>query len=365
MFSAKNLNPISRRTWNHLKVNGAEINAPFPSVTAPENIVLHAELSDEVTVLGRQNADLLIHTLPPLAKASVADEHTAWVSANYNSGFYLEIPAGVELTKTLHFTYELNKDDFLVDDTVIVSRRGSKAVIVFDYQSPEAAKAFHSGAFRAYVEAGASLHVVLVQRLADVSINIAGIGAQIEEAGQFEATLIEIGASETINGCIVSLNGKEAQTNINCLYLGDKNRSIDLNHELIFSGKKSVGRMNVRGVLLDESEKTYRGTLDFLRGASGADGAEEEFTTLLSPKVKNRSIPLLLCQEDNVAGQHATSIGKADEAKLFYLMSRGLSELEAKKLIIEASFRPILDKIPVQALQEEVLSFVRRRIEHV
>ena len=66
---------------------------------------------------------------------------------------------------------------------------------------------------------------------------------------------------------------------------------------------------------------------------------------LLDPTVKSISLPLLLCKEDNVVGNHAASAGQIDHNKLFYLMSRGFSEVEAKHIIVESMIRPIIDRI--------------------
>ncbi|MNV83713.1 FeS cluster assembly protein SufD [compost metagenome] len=121
--------------------------------------------------------------------------------------------------------------------------------------------------------------------------------------------------------------------------------------------------IETRGVLKDTSKKIFRGTLDFKKGATRSNGAEGEHVILLSPSVKSDSIPLLLCGEDDVTGAHAASVGKIDENKLFYLMSRGFNEKEAKKLIIEGSFSDIIDEIPLIELREEILDNIQRRLE--
>lgn len=109
-------------------------------------------------------------------------------------------------------------------------------------------------------------------------------------------------------------------------------------------------------------QKIFKGTLDFKKGASRSKGIEEEYAILLDKTVKADAIPLLLCEEDDVEGQHAASAGQIDSDKLFYLMSRGLDEKEAKKLIVEASFTPIIDKIPMEYLKEEITKEIHRRI---
>jgi Fe-S cluster assembly scaffold protein SufB len=122
--------------------------------------------------------------------------------------------------------------------------------------------------------------------------------------------------------------------------------------------------MQVRGALLGSSEKTFRGTLDFLEGAKGSVGRENEEVVLLSPTVRNRSVPIMLSHEDDVDGHHAVSIGKMDEEKLFYLMSRGLDLADAQRLVVEASFNPVLDRIPDEALKTEIDEHLQRRLSN-
>lgn len=126
--------------------------------------------------------------------------------------------------------------------------------------------------------------------------------------------------------------------------------------------KKSKSDIHTLGALSDVSKKSFRGTLDFLHGATGSEGAEEDTCLLLDPTVKSVSLPLLLCKEDNVVGNHAASAGQLDKTKLFYLMSRGFSEAEAKHIIVESMIRPIIDRIGNEDIEEAALTAVRNKI---
>ena len=106
----------------------------------------------------------------------------------------------------------------------------------------------------------------------------------------------------------------------------------------------------------------FRGTLDFVQGARGSVGKEDEEVTILSPHARNRSVPLMLSHEGDVDGHHAVSIGRMDEDKLFYLMSRGLDERAAQQLIVEASFEPVLARIESDELRTEIGSYLERRL---
>jgi len=160
----------------------------------------------------------------------------------------------------------------------------------------------------------------------------------------------------------VTLAGDEARADVWGLYFGDDARKIDLNYVIRQEGRRTDANMQVRGALLGRSVKTFRGTLDFVQGARGSVGKEDEEVMILSPHARNRSVPLMLSHEGDVDGHHAVSIGRMDEEKLFYLMSRGLDDRAAQQLIVEASFEPVLARIESDELRAEIGSYLERRL---
>ena len=78
---------------------------------------------------------------------------------------------------------------------------------------------------------------------------------------------------------------------------------------------------------------------------------------------QNRTAPLILCGEERVEGQHAASVGRLDDAKLYYLRSRGLSAAQARRLMVDARFAPAIEKLPDEALRQEVRHFVAERLD--
>ena len=85
---------------------------------------------------------------------------------------------------------------------------------------------------------------------------------------------------------------------------------------------------------------------------------------ILSPKAKAKAMPLLLCDEDDVSGEHAAASGKIDENKLFYLMSRGLDYNDARRVIIEGAFNPIIDKVEDEATRNEILVAIKECLDN-
>lgn len=184
----------------------------------------------------------------------------------------------------------------------------------------------------------------------------------IEGEGKINWVSIELGGNLTGSNYTTILNGDYSEGNLSSIYLGDGDRKLDLAYSMIHKGRRSNSNIDSKGVLMDESKKVFRGNLIFKKGARTSKGVEGEYVLLLDPSVKSDSIPGLFCEEDDVSGEHAASAGQIDKDKLFYLMSRGLSEREAKKLIIQAAFRPVVDKIPSEELRISINGEIERRI---
>ena len=102
--------------------------------------------------------------------------------------------------------------------------------------------------------------------------------------------------------------------------------------------------------------------IDFLRGCKKAVGSETDECLLLSPRVHAVSLPLLLCKEDDMEGNHASSAGQIDKDKLYYLMSRGFSEKGAQLIIVESNIRPVIDALGDAALAKRVLEAAREKM---
>lgn len=188
--------------------------------------------------------------------------------------------------------------------------------------------------------------------------------AKVADSGTVNYLSLELGARETVINYVTDL--EEGATGIlKSIYVGHGDRVIDLFHQMNHIGRQSFCDMDVRGALKDRSRKYFRGTLDFKKGSAGSEGSEVETVTLLDKTVKAFAIPLLLCGEHDVIGNHAASAGQLDEDQLFYLMSRGFTYEESKRIIVESSFRPIIDLLPGEELKEAITKRVAQLMGQV
>lgn len=190
------------------------------------------------------------------------------------------------------------------------------------------------------------------------------IKISVGERAKVEFISADIGSGNYSADVEIDLIGDDSAADLQAVYFGDGNRKLDFNYVIRQRGKRTQATMNVRGALTDTCDKIFRGTLDFQRGSKGSTGRELEEVIVLSKGTRNRSVPLMLAAEDEVDGHHAVSVGRLDEEKIFYLMSRGLDKSEAQRLIVEAAFNPVVDKIPDENLRNELFDNLRRRLSN-
>lgn len=283
--------------------------------------------------------------------------------AFYNQGKFIKVKERKKIEHPIYLTYNLNKENnFLIDYNVIEVEDFASATIIITYNSQDETEHYHNGIIKVLAGANSNVKVIKIQTL-----NI--------ESQNFESSKIETKGQGVVNYYSVELGGKingishttylledNAETYVWPGYLADGTRKLDLEYSTVFYGRRTIGEIHGRGAVKDTAKKVFRGNMYFKQGASKSEGREGEFAILLDKNVDVHAIPTLFCSEDDVIGEHYASIGKVDENQLFYLMSRGLSESRAKKLIVESSFNPILNNIDDESIKEHLLEELERRI---
>lgn len=212
------------------------------------------------------------------------------------------------------------------------------------------------------IAAGAVVNMKKIQLLGDKVQQIEHRYAKLGKESRADFISVELGGAESFLNFVSDLQGAQSTIEHDLAYLGDGKQRFDISMLMNHIGQKSVSDIHNLGALTDQSKKSFRGTLDFKRGSIASEGAEEDTCLLLNKEVKSISLPLLLCKEDNVVGNHAASAGQIDQNKLYYLMSRGFSEAEAKHIIVESMLRPVIDRLGDTEIEEAALAAMHKKI---
>ena len=260
---------------------------------------------------------------------------------------------------TIIYTFT-DEETILVNNIEINTYKDADITIV--YKSKTDKPCFHNSVIRLNTSPEDKVNVNIVNMLNNNSMHFESMESSLEDNTNLKYTIIDLGGKVSATNYFADIIGKEAKNDFKTIYLGIENQIKDINYIAHLKGEKTEGYIDVQGVLNDEAKKNFKGTLDFKRGCKGAKGDENEFCMLLSPKAKSIALPMLLCTEDDVEGNHSTASGRVDEKSLFYIMSRGLNEKEAIKLIVRARFNKILERIKDEELLKDIVHEIDNRL---
>lgn len=294
----------------------------------------------------------------------IGKKFTSIVEASYNAGVVIHVPKNIEVSNVVKVDYKLDgENQLLLDYNIVLAEECSKITIVMDYNSGQGIEGlFHSGITKVIAKPGSEVNIVKVQRIANSSHHFDSNIAIVEGDAKVNWYTIEMGSLLSATDFTTYLDKRGSEGTLKSLFLGDGVRKLDMSYQMIHIGPNSISDIKCHGALKDEAYSIFRGNLDLKKGAKKSVGSESQTVLLLNKNVRCDAHPVLLCGEDDVKASHAASAGQLEENKLYYLMSRGLTLIEAKKLIIEGSFRPMLDQIPVEDIRKIVEDELAGRI---
>lgn len=129
------------------------------------------------------------------------------------------------------------------------------------------------------------------------------------------------------------------------VFFGKDSESYSLETNVTHSGRDSISKTIVRGVLMGTSQGKVLGKVNIRKGAKGSDAHLSGKILLFDEAKVSDATPTLEIDENEVKASHDMAVGRIDDETLFYLQSRGLDEEGAKKLIISGFFRAVLEKV--------------------
>lgn len=284
------------------------------------------------------------------------------MSLNVPSDVYT-VKEGVKAKTPIVLKYCLNDGDSILSSQVICAEKDSEVTVIMTYEAERDSQGFCGISTRLLAKEGARINLIKVQTLGDGFLHFDDIGGAVLKNGKIDLVTLELGGSRVYSSAYIYLSEKEAALSSNMGYLVRGGHLLDINYVADQRGKKTNALMQFKGVLLDQAEKTFRGTLDFKSGSSGSVGDEQEDALLLSPDVVNRTMPVILCQEEDVEGRHGATIGQLSDELLFYMQTRGFDEEEAKRIMIKARLESVAKMIPDAEIMQKTQYYIQNIID--
>lgn len=340
-------NVISSPTFRYLQGNKADVE--FENVSPKP----YSNVDDDSIIEELNNSFSNI-------KFGVNEELVNLNKEKSNSRYVIKVDSDIQL-KTIK--YELSKkNDVLLDDIKIQAEPNTKSNFLIDYENIDDKKSLRNSVLYVYAKENSTVNIYLVSRQNDISKIFQSVAVITKENSRVNLYQVELGMGNKIFSCHGNLIGDNSTFNIDGAYFLEKNQTFDILYNNDIYAKHSDTNITINGIQKDNSKKVFKGTLDFKRGSSASKGTEEEYVTLLDKTVRSKSLPIILCSEENITGNHAASAGQLDEDMLFYIMSRGFSRSEATSLIVEAKLIPVIDKLPDENLKKSLFENLRAKM---
>ena len=334
------LNELNIKTTNGFKINNLEIDLDISGLN-----------TDKLYSIENINSTQTIKE----------DILSSKVGLDFPKYLELVITIDKKYDKPIIINYDFNNNDSLISKIIFNYKENSSCDFIINYKSLDSNKQFNYLVEEINALENSTGSITYINNLNDKSTNIMSFNDRVENNSNITHNLIDIGGNIKIyNAYLESM--ENANNYFNNIYIGKDENIIDINYDLKNIGKNSINDLKVEGLLKDKSIKKFRGIIDFIEGCTKSSGKEYENCILLSDECISRSLPMLLCHEEDVEGAHGESTGKINEDKLFYLMSRGLSKKEAEKLIILSNFNSIINLINNESIKEEVLEKIESMI---
>ena len=224
-----------------------------------------------------------------------------------------------------------------------------------DTDAPGTADALATSAalVRIVAEKHARIHLVEMLGVDDDQQHLESVGIEAHEDAVCDVRQYALGGGAVGMGLAVNLVGNRARLDLNNRYHACHEELLDINHVARMRGCATRAEIVESGILNDSAHKTLRATIDLIRGSKDAKGNEAETVQILGDGVVNKTMPVILCDEDNVAGNHGATIGSVSPEQIEYLQARGLSRHEAELLFVRALFEDAIIHAP-EALSHDV-----------
>ena len=291
----------------------------------------------------------------------MVDKFTAFHATFCDEFLLIIIPANETIEKPIEIDSVIPGGTHF-DHMVIIAQKNSKATIVEKISSFEDSKSYVSKLVEVYVEDNAQLDYGNLQELNDQSFQMTIKRAVVGRDALVNWLDCCFGSKTTLSEVTSLLNDSGAQTNNHGIFSGTGDQQFDLVNKSIHRAPNTISDIFTKGILQQKSKCLYIGLVKIEQNAGNSNGYQKQDTLLLSPEAAADSIPNLEIDNSEVRCTHGATIGKSDPEKLFYLQSRGLSKDIATREYVKGFFEPLIAKMKIAALRENMHDLLDERM---
>ena len=286
------------------------------------------------------------------------DKFTLFHNSFLDSMTFVYVPKNTEAKEPIEISSKANCKASL-SHLLILAEDNSKLTLVEDSKGGIEEGSYSSRIVEIFAGNNSTLNYGNVQLLNERSFNYAVKRASIGKNSTLNWMDCCLGSKVTLSEVTTFLDGEGAATSNYGAFFGGKSQQFDLVAKSIHNAPRTVSDILTKGALTGSAKCLYRGLVRIESNAFGSNGYQKEDTLLLSSDASADSIPNLEIENNDVRCTHGASIGRIDREKLFYMQSRGLNEGLATREYVKGFFEPMLQKIQVKHLTDNLYDVIR------
>jgi FeS assembly protein SufD len=292
------------------------------------------------------------------------DKFGALNNALFTSGFYLYVPKGIEIIVPFRHVTMLDAEGCgLFSQNLVIADNRSKFTVIEELYSKkltgQTKKSLYSGLSEVHLREGAEVTYASINNLAsniNIFSNKKSVGAKdskiVWSSGLLGGAYIRSRLESVMKG-----SGATSE-NIEVVF-GAGTQRFDAVSNITHIGENTTGHAISKGVVKDQARALFKGMIRIEKNAKNSRAYLAEHGMILGKDALADAIPGLEIETNEVKATHAASVAQINEEETFYLMSRGIPENDAKKLIIVGFFEPVVERISVP----EIARRIRRIID--
>lgn len=360
----------SERSWDEVP---EEIKNTFDKLGIPEaeqkylagvsaqyeSEVVYHSLKQDLTDLGivfkdtdsalKENEDLFKQYFGKVIP-SADNKFSALNSAVWSGGSFIYVPKGVKVDTPLQAYFRINSENMgQFERTLIIVDEGASVHYVEGCTAPTyTTNSLHSAVVEIFVKKDAYCRYTTIQNWANNVYNLVTKRAICDENATMEWVDGNIGSKLTMKYPAVILKGEGSRGMTLSIAIAGKGQHQDAGAKMHHLAPNTSSTIVSKSISKQGGKVTYRGIVHFGRKAHGARSNIECDTLIMDNKSTSDTIPYNEILNENISLEHEAKVSKVSEEQLFYLMSRGISEVEATEMIVMGFIEPFTKELPME-----------------
>lgn len=360
--SAKNWDEVPsdvKKTFDRLGIPEAEQKFLSGVGAQYESESVYHSIKESLTKQGVlfTDMDTALKTYPDIVKQyfstviPAADNKLAALnSAVWSGGSFIYVPPGVHVDMPLQAYFRINAQNMgQFERTLIIVDEGAYVHYVEGCTAPTyTTDSLHSAVVEIIVKKGGRARYTTIQNWSSNVFNLVTKRAVAYEDATMEWVDANLGSKLTMKYPSVYMLGKGAHAEILSIAFAGKGQHQDAGGKAVHGAPHTTSNIVSKSISKDGGRAGYRGLVKVYKGAEGSKSTVRCDALLLDEISRSDTYPYIEIDEDNVSIGHEATVSKIGDEQLFYLMSRGLSEVDASSMIVSGFIEPIVKELPME-----------------